>query len=260
MGTRGIVNVFESLRPNYVEDLMTAKQTPHLHNRLLAALSPRDFALLDRHLREVLLFPGDLLHRPGEQIKQVYFLHSGIVSLMAMTEGGRTVETVSIGNEGAVGTIEGFGALHAFTSARVQVAGSASRIPGAVFRRVLDESSDLKEAINHYHMTVMAHVQQTTACSALHDLTSRLSRILLLSADRCDDEIQLSHESLAEMLGARRSSVTTVARALRDAGAIEYRRAVIKILDRKKLEKIVCDCYPVIRRAIDKGFRKIQSS
>jgi CRP-like cAMP-binding protein len=239
---------------------MTDKQNSHRKNRLLAELGPSDFALLAPHLREVLLFAGDLLHRPGEQIKQVYFLQSGIVSLMAILEGGKTVETVSVGHEGAIGTIEGFGALHAFTAARVQVAGVASRIPGVTFRRILNESHGLKETINHYHMAVMAHVQQTTACNAIHDLTSRLSRILLLSADRCNGRIQLSHEALAEMLGARRSSVTTAAKTLRDCGAIEYRRADIRVLDRKKLEKWVCECYPTIRRTIDAGFWKTHSS
>ena len=226
-------------------------QTP---NGLLAALSPYDRSLLAPHLREVILFPGDLLHRPGEKIEQVYFLQSGIVSLMAVLKGGTHVETASIGREGAVGTIEGFGSLHAFTSARVQVAGSALRMAGPIFRSTLDESASLKESINHYHMSVMAHVQQITACNALHDLTSRLSRILLLSADRCADDIQLSQESLAEMLGVRRSSVTTAAAILRGAGAIDYRRAVIKILDREKLRKMVCECYSTIRHTIDVGF------
>ena len=91
----------------------------------------------------------------------------------------------------------------------------------------IDDSASLKESINHYHMSVMAHVQQVTACNALHDLTSRLARILLLAADRCADDIQLSQESLAEMLGVRRSSVTAAAAILRGEGAIEYRRAVI---------------------------------
>lgn len=234
---------------------MAEQQKHHLRNRLLASLSPDDFASLASHLREVVLFPGDLLHRPGEQIAQIYFLQSGIVSLMAVLEGGATVETVSIGHEGAVGTIEGFGSLHAFTSARVQVAGSASRISGPIFRRLLDASPALKEELNHYHMTVMAHVQQTSACNTLHDLTNRLSRVLLLSDDRCDAHIQLSQESLAEILGVRRSSVTVAATSLRDAGAIEYRRAVIKVLDRKKLEEAVCECYPTIRRTIDLVFR-----
>jgi CRP-like cAMP-binding protein len=235
---------------------MTTAQNPHLRNRLLAALPPDDFALLAPHLRERRLIRGDLLHRPGEQIEQVFFLTSGIVSLMAILEGGMTMETVSVGHEGAIGTIEGFGPLQAFTSAKVQVSGFASRISGPIFRRILDENAELKETINHYHMTVMAQVQQTSACNALHDLTSRLSRILLLSADRCADDIQLSQESLAEMLGVRRASVSVAASTLRDLGAIKYRRAVIKILDRKKLEQAVCECYHTIRRAIDVGFRK----
>src|SRR5215813_12732296 len=239
---------------------MTSVANLQVRNGLLAALSPDDLSLLAPHLREVILLPGDLLHRPSEKIEQVYFLQSGIVSLMAVLKGGTHVETASIGREGAVGTIEGFGSLHAFTSARVQVAGSALRMPGAIFRRRIDESASLKESINHYHMSVMAHVQQISACNALHDLTSRLSRILLLSADRCADDIQFSQQALAEMLGVRRSSVTTAATILRDAGAIEYRRAVIKILDREKLQKMVCECYSTIRRAIDTGFNGISLS
>jgi CRP-like cAMP-binding protein len=233
---------------------MTTVQNSHIRNGLLAALAPDDLALLAPHLREVLLLPGDLLHQPGEKIEQVYFLQNGIVSLMAVLEEGTSVETVSIGREGAIGTIEGFGSLHAFTSARVQLPGSALRMPGPIFRRSLDESAKLKESINHYHMSVMAHVQQITACNALHDLISRLSRVLLLSADRCADDIQLSQEALAEMLGVRRSSVTTAAMMLRDTSAIDYRRAVIKVLDREKLQEMVCECYSTIRRAIDMGF------
>ena len=233
---------------------MTSVANLQLRNGLLSALSPNDLSLLVPHLREVILLPRDLLHRPGEKIEQVYFLQSGIVSLMAVLKGGTHVETASIGREGAVGTIEGFGALHAFTSARVQVSGSALRMPGPIFRRMVDDSASLKESINHYHMSVMAHVQQVTACNALHDLTSRLARILLLAADRGADDIQLSQESLAEMLGVRRSSVTAAAAILRGAGAIEYRRAVIKILDREKLRNMVCECYSTIRHTIDVGF------
>jgi CRP-like cAMP-binding protein len=233
---------------------MTSVGNLQIRNGLLATLSIGDLSLLAPHLREMILPSGDLLHRPGEKIEQVYFLQSGIVSLMAVLKGGTLVETASIGREGAVGTIEGFGSLHAFTCARVQVAGSALRMPGPIFRRAVDESASLKEAINHYHMSVMAHVQQITACNALHDLTSRLARILLLSADRCDDDLQLSQEALAEMLGVRRSSVTAAAAILRSEGAIDYRRAVIKILDREKLRHMVCECYSTIRRTIDVGF------
>jgi CRP-like cAMP-binding protein len=223
-------------------------------NRLLALLPEDELAKMTPHLREVLLFPGDTLHRPGEPIEQVYFIHSGIVSLLVVMEGGMTVESVSMGSEGAVGSVEAYDALNAFTTAFVQVAGSASQVSGATFRRIVEDCPVLKSQLNHYHMSVMAHVQQITACNALHDLTARLARILLLCADRGAEDLQLSQESLAGMLGARRSSVTIAARQLRDVGAIEYRRALIRIMDRKKLEEAVCECYGAIRRSIDIGF------
>ncbi len=232
-----------------------------LGNRLLTALSQRDAATLLPHLRQVELQRGEALHRPGEKIEQVYFLHSGVVSLLAILEGGATVETASIGNEGAIGTIEGFGSLSAFTHALVQVPGSASRIAGPTFRRIVAESEELREIINHYHMSVMAHVQQTSACNAHHDLTSRLCRILLLAADRCHGHpFLLTQEALAHMLGVRRPSVSAAARMLKASGAIGYRRGSIKVLNRRALEDTACECYRTIRRTIDMGFRGIAQS
>ena len=100
----------------------------HRRNRLLAALRPQDFALLKPHLQIVLIGEGDLLHRPGEEIKQVYFLHRGIVSLMAVSKDGDAISTASVGREGAIGTIAGTGFVRAFTRAMVQTPGAASRI------------------------------------------------------------------------------------------------------------------------------------
>jgi CRP-like cAMP-binding protein len=237
-----------------------APENPHLRNRLLASLPPDDLAALEPHLREVLLIVGNALHRPGEKIEQVYFLHDGVVSLMAVMEDGTMVETVSVGHEGAIGTIEGFGSLQAFTCALVQVAGTASRMSGALFRQVVAENDELKKIINHYHMAVMANVQQTSACNAFHDLTSRLSRILLLVGDRCADDVRLTQEALAGMLGVQRTSVTSVVRELRTLGAISYQRGAIKILDRDKLKDSVCECYRTIRRSVDTGFKPGQGS
>jgi CRP-like cAMP-binding protein len=227
---------------------------PHLRNRLLASLPQKEFAHLEPFLREVALLPRDSLHRPGEPIDQVYFLHSGVVSLMALMEGGAMVEAGSIGHEGAIGTIEGFGSLRAFTSSIVQVPGSASRISSANLRQAIGRSGELREIINHYHMAVMSTVQQTAACNALHDLTKRLSRILLLTGDRCDNDFRLTQEALAEMIGVTRTSLTVAARQLRGLGAIEYGRGIIRITNREKLENQVCECYRTIRRSIDLGF------
>jgi CRP-like cAMP-binding protein len=230
-------------------------ENPHLRNRLLAALPPNHFAALEPHLREVLLFVGNALHCPGDPIDQVYFPHSGVISLMAVMQDGSMVETVSVGHEGAIGTIEGFGSLRAFTCALVQVGGTASRISGANFRRIVAENAELREIVNHYHMAVMAIVQQTSACNASHDLTSRLSRILLLVGDRCAGDVRLTQEVLAGMLGVHRTSVTSVIGELRNAGAISYQRGGIKIADRDRLKKIVCECYDTIRRSIDTGLQ-----
>ncbi len=236
---------------------MTAllKENSRSDNHLLNSLSSRDYATLSAHVREVPLRRGDVLHRPGDRIEQVYFLHNGLVSLLAVLEAGAAVETASVGAEGAIGTIEGFGSLIAFTHALVQMPGTASRIPGPTFRRLVAESADLKEAINHYHMAVMAQVQQTSACNALHDMTQRLARTLLLTGDRCRGGFLLTQEALAQMLGVRRPSVSVAARLLRSAGAIEYRRGAIKIVDRGALEGAACECYRTIRRVIDTGFR-----
>ena len=210
---------------------------------------------LSPHLREVLFFRGDMLHRPGERIDQVYFLYSGIISLMAVMEGGATVETVSIGREGAIGTIEGFGSLNAFTCAlcagrRLGIANFRS-----TFRSILSDSPELKEIINHYHMTVMAHVQQTSSLqrTARSDFAAGADPAAVGRSLRRRYPAQ--PDALAEMLGVRRSSVTVAATTLRDLGAIDYRRAVIRILNRAKLEHVVCECYRTIRRSMDVGFR-----
>lgn len=101
-------------------------------------------------------------------------------------------------------------------------------MPSADFRRVLDKNANLKEIINHYYMAAMENVQQTSACNAFHDLTCRVSRILLLVGDRCEDDVRLTQWALAGMLGAQRTSVTSVVRELRNLGAIDYQRGAIK--------------------------------
>lgn len=224
----------------------------HRRNRLLAALRPDDFSLLAPHLQVVLLGEGELLHLPGEKIRQVYFLHSGIVALMAVAEDGGTISTASIGSEGAIGTIAGMGSVRAFTRALVQVPGAASRIGIQHFRHALRESEPLHELITRYHMAVMAQVQQTSLCNSLHDGISRLSRLLLLLDEQGDyDKISFTQERLANMLGLRRTSITLAARTLQSQRLIKYRRGRIELLDRKGLKAAACECYGVVRRTFD---------
>jgi CRP-like cAMP-binding protein len=229
-----------------------AEQNLHRRSRLLAALRPQDFALLEPHLQVVLLGEGELLHLPGDVIHKVYFLHSGIVALMAVSKDGDAVSTASIGREGAIGTIAGSGDVRAFTRALVQAPGTASRLPIARFREVLRKSEPLADLMTRYHMAMMAQVQQTSLCNSLHDATSRLSRLLLLLDTQSDTEdISLTQDRLATMLGLRRTSVTLAAQTLQEKGLIRYRRGRIEILDRKALVAVACECYGVMRRTFD---------
>jgi CRP-like cAMP-binding protein len=224
----------------------------HRRNRLLAALPPRDFALLEPHLQIVPIAEGEFLHLPGDAIERVYFLHSGIVSLMAISKDGDAIATASVGSEGAIGSIAGTGFVHAFTRALVQAPGVASRISASPFRRAVSKSEAIGDLLTRYHMALMCQVQQTSLCNSVHDAISRLSRLLLvLSEQGGDDTVSFSQERLADMLGLRRSSVTVAAQALQARRLISYRRGRIQIMDRKGLKATACDCYEVVIRTLD---------
>jgi CRP-like cAMP-binding protein len=231
---------------------VSSEQHQHRRNRLLAALRPQDFALLEPDLQVVLIGEGELLHLPGDVIHKVYFLHSGIVALMAVSTDGDAISTASIGREGAIGTIAGSGNVRAFTRALVQAPGTASRMPIARFRDALRKSDALADLMTRYHMAMMAQVQQTSLCNSLHDAPSRLSRLLLLLETQGDKrDISFTQDRLANMLGLRRTSVTLAAQELQAQGLIKYRRGRIEILDRKALAAAACECYGVMRRTFD---------
>ena len=139
----------------------------------------------------------------------------------------------------------------------VQVAGTASRIAAARFRKAAEDSQAIRDIIVRYGEMLLIQVQQTAACNALHDVEERLSRWLLQARDRVDgNTIRLTHEFLSQMLGVRRPTVTVVARMLQDAGLIRYHRGHIEIVDRRGLEARACECYEAIRRQIDKSRRR----
>jgi CRP-like cAMP-binding protein len=227
-------------------------QDQHRRNRLLAALRAGDYALLEPHLQIVPIVEGEFLHLPGEEIEQVYFLHRGIVALMAISEDGDAIATASVGSEGAIGTIAGTGFVRAFTRAMVQAAGVASRIAVPHFRRAVRKSEAINDLLTRYHMALMCQVQQTSLCNSVHDATSRLSRLLLvLSEQSKDDTISFSQERLADMLGLRRTSVTVAAQTLQSRHLIRYRRGRIEIVNRKGLKAAACECYEVVSRTFD---------
>jgi CRP-like cAMP-binding protein len=227
-------------------------QNQHRRNRLLAVLGPRDFALLEPHLQIVPIARGEFLHLPGDEIKQVYFLHSGIVCLMVISDDGNAISTASVGSEGAIGTIAGTGFVRAFTRALVQAPGVASKISVPHLGRAVSKSEAISDVLTRYHMALMCQVQQTSLCNSLHDAVSRLSRLLLVLSEQGEgDTISFSQERLAEMLGLRRSSVTAAAQILQSRRFISYRRGRIQIIKREGLKAAACECYEVVSRTLD---------
>jgi CRP-like cAMP-binding protein len=224
-------------------------------NRFLATLPPHDFALLAPQLRTIALERGAMLHDVGEEIEHVYFPHSGMVSLVVVMQSGATVETASIGRAGVIGASAGLGARWAFARSIVQLPGTAGCISASQFHAAANQSQAIRAFIVPYNDVLLAQVQQSVACNALHTVEARLCRWLLQARDCVDgDAIPLTQEFLGQMLGVRRTTVTLAARLLQSAGIIRYRRGLIQILDRAALEAISCECYAVVRHNVDKVF------
>lgn len=219
---------------------------PPSRNRLLAALPPADFALIRPHLTHTALEQGSLLQEAGEPIEVVYFPQTGMVSVLAVMQGGEAIETLTVGSEGAVGAQAGLGSPRAGGRAVVQVKGVSSRMGAAEFRTATNASPALRELVIRYADLQMALVLQSVGCNALHPVEMRLCRWLLQTRDRSEgDTLTLTQEFLSEMLGVQRTTVTLLAGQLQDIGLLNTRRGQIEIVDRRGLETKACECYGV---------------
>jgi CRP-like cAMP-binding protein len=156
-------------------------------NGLLAALEPSDFALLHAHLRQLSLIAGTILQEEEAPVEQVYFPLSGLISLVAVMESGEAVETATIGHQGAIGAFAGLGHWHAFSRAVVQIPGTAMVISASNFQAAVSRSERIRDLILRYKEGLLAQVQQTAACNALHQVEARLARWLLQAIDCVDD-------------------------------------------------------------------------
>jgi len=220
----------------------------HRENRLLAALPPESLALLGADLKLVSLPQGAVIYEPGSAVDHIFFPQTGMISLLVVTKNGGSIETMTVGREGAVGLHGAFGGRRSLTRATAQMGGRFSTIPAVRFGQVMCEDAPLREMVSHYTEVMLAEAQQICACNAVHDSNSRLCRWLLQSADRTASErLPLTQEFLAQMLGVRRTTVTLLAQALQKKGYIKYSRGQISILDRAGLENEACECYQVIQ-------------
>ena len=224
-----------------------------LQNLLLAALPSVDQGLLTPHLGHVELERGRLLYDPGDRIETVYFPHDGVISLMTLMENGAAIESATIGREGALGLSAAVSPRTSLLRAIVQTPTRGVRIGAGQLHEAWEKSPRIRELVDRHAEALFGYAIQSVACNALHSVEARFCRWLLTCHDRIStDTIALTQEFLADMLGVQRTTVTAVARALQEKGAIRYRRGVVDIIDRSILEQLACECYGVIRRTYER--------
>lgn len=218
-----------------------------LDNKLLAALPRDQFDLLAPQLTAVPLEQGNVLAEPGDEFDHVYFPQTGMLSLLAVLRDGKAIETATVGREGVVGAMAGFGIYKSLVRVVVQLPTLVLKIPAPQFRKISTKSEAVRNMCIQYNEVLLSQARVTAACNALHVVEARLCRWLLQTADRAEsDRVMLTQEFLAEMLGVRRTSVTEVASKVQAAGGINYSRGQITILKRSVLEKMSCECYQTL--------------
>lgn len=216
-------------------------------NAILARLPPRDLLSLRSRLERVEMATGDILQGAGESAKAMYFVESGVVSLLAPLEEGGRIEIGHIGREGAAGVHAALGAKTLTSEIMAQSDGVLLRIEVPAVRAVMERARALRHEFSRFANCLHSQVAQTAACNGSHDVVQRLARWLLMVHDRTDgDTLNLTHELVSLMLGVTRPGVTIAAGALQRAGLIQYARGRLTIADRKGLEQTACECYAIV--------------
>lgn len=225
----------------------TDESGKQIDNVILSAIPEREFLLLKPHLRYVAFSAGENLQEPGKHINQCYFINSGLVSLVVDATSGKSVEVGVAGYEGMTGDTLAAGVKRVTHWSVTEVAGDGFRISAGTLERIMQSARELEKQAHRFTAIQMLQVAQTAACNRLHDVGQRLARWLLMTDDRVRQKtLSVTHDFLSMMLGTDRTSVTAAAQSLQEREVIEYSRGKLRILNRKKLEQAVCECYSAI--------------
>ena len=227
---------------------------PHpRHNHLLAALPAADYERLLPDLEAVFLPLGWAVYEAGGPLGYVYFPTTSIISLLYVLKDGSSAEIAVTGNDGLVGIALFMGGESTPTQAVVQSAGHGYRLRAAVLQSEFKQGGELQHLALRYTQALITQMAQTAVCNRHHSVEQQLCRWLLLSLDRLpSNELVMTQELIANMLGVRREGVTEAAGKLQAEGLIHYSRGHITVLDRPALEKRVCECYAVVKRETDR--------
>ena len=231
---------------------MATAPDPRL-NQLLAALPAAEWQRWESRLELVDLPLGTVLHEPDGQLEHVFFPTTAIISLLYVMQSGASAEIASVGREGLLGIALFMGGQSTPSRAVVMCAGQGFRLPAAVIQEEFERSPAVMHLLLRYTQALITQMAQTAVCNRHHALDQQLCRWLLLSMDRVSgDELAMTQELIANMLGVRREGVTEGAVKLQQAGLIRYSRGRITVRDRKGLEARACECYGVVKKEFDR--------
>jgi CRP-like cAMP-binding protein len=231
---------------------MEQTQNPHL-NHLLDALLKVDYDRVYPNLELVEMPLGKVLCESGDRLNHVYFPTTSIVSLLYAMENGTSAEIALVGNEGMFGVQILLGGDTTPSQAVVQSAGYGYRMKAQLLKNEVAFGGPLQRLLLRYTQALITQMSQTAVCNRHHSLQQQLCRWLLLSIDRLSsNDLNMTQELIANMLGVRRESVTDAAGTLQNMGLISYKRGSIKVLDRKGLEAKSCECYQVVKDEMDR--------
>jgi CRP-like cAMP-binding protein len=222
-----------------------------MRNWLLNALEPAVWARFEPKLRIVELKRGEVLQHPGEAVERVYFPEGALIGLISAMPAGDAVQTAMVGWDGALGVFEACGSRQSAFLAEVQVEGQAWRLEGDDYRRMYEASEGLRVAVHKYVEMLLTEARQFVACNALHSVEARLCRSVLEALERSRDGrvLPVTQETLAEMLGVQRTTVTAAVSQLQAAGAVRSARGVVEVVDKAVLEQSACCCRETVRMA-----------
>jgi CRP-like cAMP-binding protein len=220
-------------------------------NRLLLALASRDLNELMPELEHIRCKPGQILTDVDSSLDNVFFLDSGVVSVLGVYSDGSIIEMATIGREGCTGVQAFFGAKTSSIRLLVQIPGSAAKMSGATFARAMESVPSFHNLMSDYVHAFIEQILVSAGCNGVHSLKQRLARWLLMMRDRGDEDVlPMTQNLLAGMLGVQRPTITNAVRELERAGLIERGRRQVTILDRKGLTKESCECYQLIRARV----------
>lgn len=231
---------------------MPASHRPQ-QNHLLAALPPAEFERLSPHLELVPMPLGEVLYESGSRLRHVYFPITSIVSLLYVMEDGASAEIAVVGNEGVLGISLFMGGETTPSRAVVQSAGHGYRLQAMLLKDEFNRAGPMLHLLLRYTQALITQMAQTAVCNRHHSVDQQLCRWLLMSLDRLSsNELAMTQELIANMLGVRREGVTEAAGKLQSAGLIHYRRGHITVIDRPGLEARACECYAVVKKEFDR--------